>query len=172
MKTRSLSILFSLVLFLSVFYSYLDICHAANSGSKKSEVSIDINKEDKEVGLRRMEIIDKVLSQDMVNRKMDIVHKIESDYNQKALEIINSIIPPVFGNKVFTHIDVNFFSPEFEAQVSASQKIFLSFVLKQDGFERWAKRYPSSQEALNSLKKLLSDTLRIPEKNISGLVID
>ncbi len=147
-----------------------DVCHAAKSGYVQKDISI--NKEDKEVGLRRMEIIDKVLSQDMVNRKMSIVHTIEADYNQKAKEIINSIIPPVFDSKVFTHIEVNFFSPGFEAQVNASQKIHLSFVLKQDGFDRWAKRHPSPQEAMSSIKKLLSDTLRIPQDNINGLVVD
>lgn len=159
-----------LVLTASLVCPYQGVGFAANSGHVQKD--ININKEDKEVGLRRMEIIDKVLSQDMVNRKMNIVHTIEADYSTKAKEIIDSIIPPVFDNKVFTHIEVNFFSPEFETQVNASQKVHLSFVLKQDGFDRWAKRQPSQQEAMSSIRKLLSDTLRIPLGNISGLVVN
>ncbi len=151
---------------------YRDVCCAANGGSGKTDISIDVNKEDKEVGLRRMEIIDKVLSQDLLNRKMNMVRRVESEYNEKAQAIIDGIIPPVFDSKVFTHIEVNFFSPEFEAEVNANQKVYLSFILRQDGFNRWAKRYPSSHEALSSMKKLLSDSLRIPEHNISGTVID
>ncbi|HHO77245.1 MAG TPA: hypothetical protein ENN05_12575 [Deltaproteobacteria bacterium] len=169
--TRLFSVLF-LVAVLCLVGSYRDAGQASNTGSERTDVNISVNREDKEVGLRRMEIIDKVLSQDMLDRKMSMVHEIENDYNAKAKEIINSIIPPVFVNKVFTHIDVNFFSPEFEAEVNANQKVYLSFVVKKDGFDRWAKRYPSSQEALDSMKRLLSDTLRIPAGNISGVVID
>ncbi|HQG31736.1 MAG TPA: hypothetical protein PLA83_07405 [Deltaproteobacteria bacterium] len=170
MKTRRSFTYIFLVLAVSLVCSYRDAGHAASSGHVQKD--ININKEDKEVGLRRMEIIDKVLSQDMVNRKMSIVHAIEADYNRKAKDIIDSIIPPVFDSKVFTHIEVNFFSPEFEAQVNASQKIRLSFILRQDGFDRWAKSHPSPQEAMSSIKKLLSGTLRIPEANISGLVVN
>jgi hypothetical protein len=172
MKIKRLCSLLFLILLLSVVSSYRDAGQAANTGSERTDINIDINKEDKEVGLRRMEIIDKILSQEMVDRKMNIVHEIENDYNKKAREIINSIIPPIFDNKVFTHIDVNFFSPEFEAQVNASQKVNLSFIVKKAGFERWAKNYPSSEQALNSMKQLLSDALKIPESNISGVVID
>lgn len=170
MKTKRSFVCVFLVLAVFLVCPCLDAGYAAEGSRVQKDISI--NKEDKEVGLRRMEIIDKVLSQDMVNRKMGIVHAIEADYTAKAKQIIDSIIPPVFDSRVFTHIEVNFFSPQFEAQVNASQKIHLSFILKQDGFDRWAKRYSSSREAMSSIKKLLSDTLRIPEGNISGLVVD
>ncbi len=170
MKTKRVCSLLFLILFLSAAFSYGDACQAAETESKN--ITIDINKEDKEVGLRRMEILDKMLSQDMLDRKMYIVHKIEDDYNEKARNIINSIIPAVFDNKVFTHIDVNFFSPEFEKEVNASQRVTLSFIIKKKGFDRWAKRYPSSEEALGSMKMLLSDALKIPPANISGVLVD
>ena len=172
MKIKSVCSLLFLILFLCAVSSYKDVSHAANAGSEKTDINIGINKEDKEVGLRRMEIIDKILSQEMLNRKIDMVHAVEADYNEKAGEIINSIIPPIFDNRVFTHIDVNFFSPEFEAQVNANQKVYLSFIVKKAGFDRWAKSYPSSQEALETMKRLLSDALKIPLNNISGVLVD
>lgn len=168
---RLFGLLFLAVLFCGINV-YGDTCHASNTGSEKTDINIGINQEDKDVGLKRMEIIDKILSQDMLKRKMDMVHAVEADYNEKAEAIINSIIPPVFNNKVFTHIDVNFFSPEFESQVNANQKVYLSFIVKKSGFERWAKGYFSSQEALNSMKRLLSDALKIPLSNISGVLVD
>jgi hypothetical protein len=172
MKIKRLCSLLFLILLLSVVSSYRDAVQAANTGSERTDINIGINQEDKEVGLRRMEIIDKILSQEMLDRKMNIVHQIENDYTEKAREIINGIIPPIFDNKVFTHIDVNFFSPEFEAQVNASQQVNLSFIVKKAGFDRWAKNYPSSEQALNSMKQLLSDALKIPVSNISGVLID
>lgn len=172
MKIKRVCSLLFLILLLSAVTSFGDTVQAANSETERTDINIDINKEDKEVGLRRLEIIDKMLSQEMVDRKMNIVHRIENDYNEKAREIINSIIPPIFDNKVFTHIEVNFFSPEFESQVTASQKVHLSFIVKKAGFDRWATSYSSTEQALNSMKQLLSDALKIPLSNISGVVVN
>ena len=172
MKIKRVCSLLFLIVLLTAFTSYGDAVQAADSGSERTDITIDINKEDKEVGLRRLEIIDKMLSQDMVDRKMNIVHEIENDYNEKAGEIINSIIPPIFDNKVFTHIEVNFFSPEFESQVTASQRVHLSFIVKKAGFDRWATSYSSPEQALHSMKQLLSDALKIPLSNVSGVVVN
>ena len=172
MQLKKVCGLLLLVLLLSAGSAYRDAAQAAETGPHRTDINIDINKEDQEVGLRRLEIIDKLLSQEMLDRKMRIVHQIEDDYTAKAKGIIDGIIPPLFDTKVFTHIEVNFFAPEFEPQIQASQKVYLSFIVKKAGFERWAKGYPSPEQALDSMEQLLSTALKIPPGNISGVLVD
>ena len=116
--------------------------------------------------MKRLELIDKVLSQDMMKRKRNMVRNIESDYNEKTKKMIDSIISPIFENKVFTHIDVNFFSPDFESEVKASQKVSVSIILKRDGFNTWVEQNSSEQEALKALKQLIGNTFKTPVENI------
>ena len=144
----------------------------ADSDQKKVEVDIGINKEDKDVGLKRMELIDKVLSRDLIERKRELVQNVEMDYNKKIIKIVDSIIPPIFDNKVITHIDVNFFDPDFESQIRASQKIAVSLILKRDGFDSWAKQNSSENDALDKIKQILGTTFKIPAENISVLIVN
>ncbi|MEW6600630.1 MAG: hypothetical protein AB1499_06645 [Nitrospirota bacterium] len=162
---------FALTLLISAFLGYPGAGSAETQESYK-KVDIDINKEDRDVGLKRLELIDKVLTQDMMNRKRSMVHDIESDYDEKTKKMIDSIIAPIFENKVFTHIDVNFFSPDFESEVKASQKVSVSIILKRDGFNTWAAQNPTEQEALTAMKQLIGNTFRIPAENISILIVN
>lgn len=139
---------------------------------KKVDMNIDVNKEDRDVGLKRMEIIDKALSRDLIERKRALVKRVEADYNEKVLGLLNSIIPPMFDNKVLSHVDINFFAPDFESQVKAAQKVGVSIILKRDGFDIWAKQNPSEEAAKRTIKQLIGSTLRIPEQNISLLVVN
>jgi len=170
MKKRILHI-FALTLLISVIIGHTGTARAETQESYK-KVDIDVNKEDRDVGLRRLELIDKVLSQDMMKRKRNMVHDIESDYNEKTKKMIDSIISPIFENKVFTHIDVNFFSPDFESEVKASQKVSVSIILKRDGFNTWVKQNSSEPEALNAMKQLIGNTFKIPAENISILIVN
>jgi hypothetical protein len=144
----------------------------ADNEPKKVDVDIGINKEDKEVGLKRMELIDKMLSRDLIERKRKLVQTIEKDYNKKISTIIDSIIPPTFDNKVLTHIDVNFFDPDFESQIRASQKAAVSIILKRDGFNYWAEQNSSASDALGKMKQLIGNTFNIPDDNISILIVN
>ena len=172
MNTRILYIII-LIFVTSVIVLNASISFAEeNRTYEKHDIAIDVNKEDKEVGLKRLELINKILSQDLINRKRSIVSNIEADYNQKVTGILNSIIPPLFGNTVFTHIDVNFFSPNFESQVEASQKISLTIILKKDGLNRLSNQYSSDQEAINAIKQLIGNSLKISDKNISVMVVN
>ena len=160
------------VIFLFVFV-YQGIGFAETESTyKKVDMNIDVNKEDRDVGLKRMEIIDKALSRDLIERKRALIKRVEEDYNQKIMELINSIIPPMFENKVLSHVDINFFDPDFEAQVKASQKVGVSIILKRDGFDIWAKQNSSEAAAKQTLIQLIGNTLKIPEKNISLLVVN
>lgn len=170
MKKRIINI-FALTLLISVIIGQFGTGSAETNGSYK-KVDIDVNKEDREVGLKRLELIDKVLSQDMMKRKRNMVRNIESDYNEKTKKMIDSIISPIFENKVFTHIDVNFFSPDFESEVKASQKVSVSIILKRDGFNTWVEQNSSEQEALKALKQLIGNTFKTPVENISILIVN
>ncbi len=71
MKNRSINI-FVLSLLISVVIGHYGRSSAENNGSNK-RVDINVNKEDREVGLKRLELIDKLLSQDMMQRKRNMV---------------------------------------------------------------------------------------------------
>lgn len=162
-------------LLLSLFIILLFIFSSeslADNNSKKVEMDIGINKEDKDVGLKRMELIDRMLSRELIERKRKLVQDIEKDYNQKITMILNSIIPAIFDNKAITHIDVNFFDPDFESQIRSSQKIAVSIILKRDGFNSWAEQNSSQNNALDILKQTISNTFKVPEENISVLLVN
>ena len=144
----------------------------AKSTYKRVDMNIGVNKEDRDVGLKRMEMIDKVLSRDLIDRKRELVRTIEKDYNQKVSGLINSIIPTLFDTKVFTNINVNFFAPDFDSEVNSSQNVSVSIIMKRDGFDTWAKQNSSEQDALNTLKQVIGNTFKIPGDNISILVVN
>jgi hypothetical protein len=170
MKPQYLSnvVVFLALSFILIFSS---VNHATESSSyEKVDMNIDINKEDKKVGIKRLELIDKTLSQNLIDRKRGIVQKIEKDYNQKTTSILDSIIPPFFGTKVFTHLDVNYFSPQFSSQIETSQKVNISIILTQDGLNRWAGENESDQKSINKIKQLIGNSIKVPIENISVLV--
>ncbi len=164
-------IIFTFTLLISVMIGHFNTGSAETNDSYK-KVDIDVNKENREVGLKRLELIDKVLSQDLMTKKRSMVQNIESHYNEKTKKIIDSIISPIFENKVFTHIDVNFFSPDFESEVKANQKVSVSIIIKRDGFNTWVEQNSSEEDAMNAMKQLIGNTFKIPVENISILTVN
>ncbi|MGA1842192.1 MAG: hypothetical protein ACMUIU_16345 [bacterium] len=136
---------------------------------QKIDMDIGINQEDRDVGLKRMEIIDKALSPELVERKRSLVHSIEQDYDTKISKLLQRLTTPIGENTVITHIDVNFFDTDFESQIYASQKASVSIILGRDGFDKWAAG-SSEQEALNKIKEMIHSTFKIPDENISIMV--
>ncbi|MGA1864611.1 MAG: hypothetical protein ACMUHX_06070 [bacterium] len=168
-----IGLLFALAFFIIVSMSCPGIANAKEDQIEKKEQKIDmdigINQEDRDVGLKRMEIIDKALSPELVERKRSLVHSIEQDYDTKISKLLQRLTTPIGQNTVITHIDVNFFDTEFESQVYASQKASVSIILGRDGFNKWAENTPE-QEALKLIKQMISRTFKIPDENISILV--
>ncbi|MBU0993774.1 MAG: hypothetical protein KJ737_14870 [Proteobacteria bacterium] len=167
--------------FLTILLFFVAVGHSAFAGTghedkdatyKRVDMNIDVNKEDKEVGLKRMELLDKMLSRDLMDRKRSLVRSIEDDYNKKIISLLNSLIPSVFDNKVLTHVDVNFFAPDFESQIKSSQKASVSIILKREGFDIWASQNPSEKEALGTIKQLIGTTFKIPDENITILIVN
>ncbi len=121
------------------------------------------------MGLKRMEIIDKVLSPELIEKKRSLVHAVEQDYDVKISRLLQRLTTPIGRNTVITHLDVNFFDPDFESQVYVSQKASVSIVLGRDGFDKWAAG-TSEQEALNQIKRMIHNTFKIPDESISIVV--
>lgn len=120
-----------------------------------------------------MELLDRTLSRTLIERKRELVHDIEGDYNHKIITLIDSIIPPILENQVITHIDVDFFDPDFESQIRASQKVSVSLILKRAGFNNtWVEQNSSEKDAIIKIKQIINSTFKIPHENISVLIVN
>ncbi|MGA1843381.1 MAG: hypothetical protein ACMUIS_02325 [bacterium] len=155
----------------------IGLSHSANAADeavtrkeKKIEMDIGINKEDRDVGLKRMEIIDKALSPELMERKRALVHSVEQDYNTKIAQLLERLTTPIGRNTVVTHLDVNFFSPDFESEVNASQTASVSIILGRDGFDKWGAAFSSEEEAVEQLRSMITTTFKIPEEGVSIIV--
>jgi len=134
------------------------------------KVDIDYNKEDRDVGLKRMEILDKALSPDLLARKRAVVQDIEQDYNIKVSALLERLTPQIASNTVVTHVEINFFDPEFESQIHATQKTSISIILDRNGLEKWLSSENPEQDAIRQIKQLIHNTFKMPEENISILI--
>jgi len=137
---------------------------------KRIEMDIGINKEDRDVGLKRMEILDKALSPELMERKRTMVRSVEQDYDGKIARLMERLTTAIGRNTVVTHLDVNFFSPDFESEVSASQTASVSIVLGRDGFDKWASGFSTEEEAVEQIRRMINTTFKIPQENISLII--
>ena len=78
MKIKALSIACSLVFFtIAATNGFAESTRKDTDLKLEVHKSVDVNKEDKEVGLKRMELIDKSLSRDLMERKRGLVKQLE-----------------------------------------------------------------------------------------------
>ena len=140
---------------------------------RHSDINMDVHveAEDREVGLKRLELIDKMLSKDLIDRKRALVKDVEADYNKKISKLIQGMMQPVTKHTVITHIDVNFFATDFESEIQASQKVSVSVLLKKGGFADWREQFASDKEALDAIKQVISSSFAIKPEKISILLI-
>ena len=170
MKTRLL-LTISLVILMLGNWGYarqaLAADDAASPKEQRIEMDIGFNQEDRDVGLKRMEIIDKALSPELLEKKRALVHSIEQDYEAKISRLLQRLTTPIGTNTVIAHLDVNFFDTEFESQVRASQNASVSVILGRDGFDKWANNMSSQEDALSQIKQMIHATFKIPAESIS-----
>ena len=140
--------------------------------TENKNISIDIGppREDKEVGLKRMEIIDKSLSPELVQKKRSLIQSVEKDYTRKIEQLLRSLTSSIGKNTVITHVDIDFLSPEFQSQIHSSQRVSVSIIMGRAGFENWAMQDKSEQETLDQLRDMIQTTFKIPKENISIMV--
>ena len=168
-KKMALISCLALLILLHLCYSRPAIAEESQATVKEQKIEMDIgiNQEDRDVGLKRMEIIDKALSPELVEKKRALVHAIEQDYDVKITRLLQRLTTPIGKNTVITHLDVNFFDTDFESQVHASQKASVSIILGRDGFDKWATGQISEQKALDQIKRMIHNNFKIPEESIS-----
>lgn len=164
-------LLFIVMLFLLVTATYSQNLFAADEQlapkGQNTKIDIDYNREDKDVGLKRMEILDKLLSPELLEKKRALVHSIESDYNNKISTLLQRLTTPISRNTVITHIDINFFDHGFDSQVHATQKVSVSVILDRNGITNWVSENKSEHDAIEEIKRVIYSTFNIPMENIS-----
>jgi len=160
---------FALTIFL--LFALTPLSAATDIKNSDIELELHLAPEDREVGLKRLELIDKMLSKDLIDRKRVLVKELEADYNEKTLQLLQSLISPIIKQTVITHIDVNFFSTNFDSELHSSQKVSMSIIIKKSGFEVWGDQFSSKKEALDAIKKMVSTTLNIQADKISIMLV-
>jgi len=137
---------------------------------KKISIDVGPSREEKEVGLKRMEILDKSISPELLEKKRILVQSIEKDYTRKIEQLIQPLTSSIGKNTIVTHVDIDFLDPDFQSQVQASQRVSVSIIMGRAGFENWAMRGKTEQETLDQLKKMIHTMFRIPEENSAIMV--
>jgi len=143
---------------------------AAGAQEATSRTVLQVNPEDRDVGLKRMEILDRALTPELVQKKNAFVRMKEQDYDRKIGELVQRLTTAIGRNTVITHIDVNFFDPGFEQQVQAEEKVRVTILLGADGFAKWAAGKGSREAALSLMQDLVSRTFNIPRDQVSILL--
>ena len=157
----------SFVLLLGLFFRGSRVGGAEQENSR---LTIDLQTEDRDVGLKRMEILEKSLSPELVQKKRNFARALEEDYNRKIGELVQSLTTSTGRNTVITNVNVNFFDPGFEKEIEASQDVSVSILLDQDGFSKWAQGKTSEAVAMDEMRTLIHHAFRIPEERISILI--
>lgn len=143
----------------------------AQSDQANVDLDIRIDGESKEVGLKRLEIIDKYLSNELLAQKKALVAEIESDYNKKITDVLKAVISPVIVPKVTTHVDVNFFSLQFDSEVKSEKNISVLTIINKSVFANWESKNNGRENAIAALKEIIATTFNIPNNKITIVVI-
>lgn len=163
------------LLFLGASIVLASSVHARNDRSNNDSANVDldirIEGESKEVGLKRLEIIEKYLSSDLLNQKRALVGEIESDYNKKITSVLKDIISPVIVPKVSTHLNVNFFSEKFDSEVKSETNLSVLAIINKSVFANWEAKNNGRENAIATLKEIIFTTFRIPQDKITIVVI-
>ena len=162
---------FILAVFLFFGMTLVTRVSASEIRNSRIDMEVHVAPEDKEVGLKRLELIDKLLSKDLIDRKRGLVKELETEYNQKIVKLLQGMISPAINQTVISHIDVNFFAPDFESEVNSSQKVAVSIIIKRNGFAVWADKFSSEKEALDTIKQVVSSTFSIQPEKISIILV-
>ncbi len=171
MNNRLWSWIFSIAVFVLLFAMQTNAEDSAGVVEHK-KISIDVgpSREEKEVGLKRMEILDKSISPELLEKKRILVQSIEKDYTRKIEQLIQPLTSSIGKNTIVTHVDIDFLDPDFQSQVQASQRVSVSIIMGRAGFENWAMRGKTEQETLDQLKKMIHTMFKIPEESVAIMV--
>lgn len=134
----------------------------AGSPPAETRMTLEVRGEDREVGLRRMEILEKALSPELIERKRAFVRSQEQDYNEKIGLLLQRLTTNIGRNTVITHIDVDYFVVGFEQDVQAVENVHVTVLLDEDGLAKWASGKPSQEAALEEIQAMIHGSFGIP----------
>jgi hypothetical protein len=145
---------------------------AEEAGNRVSEstMTLKIIGEDRDVGLKRMEILEKDLSPELLARKRAYVLSREQEYNEKIGVLLQRLTTRIGRNTVITHIDVNYFAVDFEPRVQAEENITVTILVDEDGLAKWAAGRGSREAAVEEMQALIEGAFRIPAEQITIVV--
>ena len=145
---------------------------AEHAGSQPTESSMTLKLvgEERDVGLKRMEILEKTLSPELLAKKRAYVLSREQEYNEKIGVLLQRLTTPIGRNTVITHIDVDYFAIDFEPRVQAEENITVTILVDEDGLAKWAAGRGSREAAAEEMKALIHGAFRIPLDQITIVV--
>ncbi len=133
-------------------------------------LTIDLQSEDREVGLKRMEILEKSLSPEIIQRKRELARSLEEEYNRKIGELVQRLTTSIGRNTVITNVNIRFFDPGFEKEIQGVTDLSVTVLLDQDGLSKWSRGKASEAAALEEMRTLIHRAFQIPEDRITLLV--
>jgi hypothetical protein len=142
----------------------------AGSQATESIMTLKLVGEDRDVGLKRMEILEKTLSPELLAKKRAYVRSREQEYNEKIGVLLQRLTTPIGRNTVITHIDVDYFAIDFEPRVQAEENITVTLLVDEDGLAKWAAGRGSREAAAEEMKALIHGAFRIPMEQITIVV--
>ena len=176
MKTRPVRHFFLPVCLLFVFGTFQlhgsVSASAEEAGNQASESTMTLKMigEDRDVGLKRMEILEKTLSPELLAKKRAYVLSREQEYNEKIGVLLQRLTTRIGRNTVITHIDVDYFAIDFEPRVQAEENITVTILVDEDGLAKWAAGRGSREAAAEEMKALIQGAFRIPAEQITIVV--
>ena len=164
----------SLVLVLTT--SLFDLTRSAadqggNNPPVETRMTVEMRGEDRDVGLKRMEILEKALSPELLERKRAFVRSREQDYNAKIGLLLQRLTTNIGKNTVITHIDVDYFVLDFEHRVQAVDKVTVTILLDEDGLAKWASGKASQEAAVQEMAALIHGSFGIPQEQIKIVTV-
>jgi len=148
-----------------------DADQGGNSPPGETKMTVELRGEDRDVGLKRMEILEKALSPELLERKRAFVRSQEQDYNVKIGLLLQRLTTNIGKNTVITHIDVDYFVVDFEHDVQAVEKVTVTILLDEDGLAKWASGKPSQEAAVQDMAALIHGSFGIPREQIKIVTV-
>jgi len=136
----------------------------------ETHTTLELTGEHRDVGLKRMEILEKSLSPELLAKKRAFVRSREQEYNEKIGVLLQRLTTRIGRNTVITHIDVDYFALDFEPVVQAAENITVTVLLDEDGLAKWAAGKGSEEAAVEEMQALIHGAFKIPLEQINIVV--
>jgi len=141
-----------------------------SSQPAETRMTLELKGEDRDVGLKRMEILEKTLSPELVARTRAFVRSQEQDYNEKIGTLLQRLTTGIGRNTVITHIDVDYFAVDFEPHVQAVENVTITVLLDEDGLAKWAAGRGSQEAAVAEMQALIHGAFVVPLEKVRIII--